>query len=411
MAPHSNADSSYYRSAILSNSRFFLGPGAEVDVVGERDSSRVWHMHVVKMEAGERTKVLTGTAANHQDALRLLYETSAQAVNRYVSTNGFGLPPTISDSPKRRTNRVNCRGGEPNAMSISEVIALHGSSSEEEEEEESDSDGSRKGRTNKRGRRQRRNRRVAGEAVSATYSCSDNDDDDHDNDDDTDVAEVVEEPSHRRRHVAPPPWYPPGPGPSQPAPRGRMPAAGWNAFPAGPPVTHPDPLGRRPQPAGPVLGPLPQNVLDRCSIGLPVNVVNRSPISLRPVPVLLNINWTGRGCKNMLGQVAPSGDALRTMALKEVCMRPTGFVPAAPGMPLPPFTQPDFVNLRAVIRRMTLGADVYEVASFGDDLSPLFRTSAGIPKFDIEVSKVMMPVPRRRANSVSSANSDDDITK
>ncbi|KAF7542581.1 hypothetical protein G7Z17_g11457 [Cylindrodendrum hubeiense] len=131
----------------------------------------------------------------------------------------------------------------------------------------------------------------------------------------------------------------------------------------------------------------------------------------RPVPTLLNISWPGRGCKNMLVQIVPSGDVLRKTAVMEARLRPMGFVrPAAQGVP-PPFPSPDLLSLRAMIRRVTLGGDVYEVAGFGDDLSSLFHTSSGIPKFDIEVSGVMLPAPRPRANTQSSVNSDDDLVE
>lgn len=404
MVPLAN-DGSYYRDAILRNSRFIHDPKTNIDLIDSLDTSGTWHAHVVKIEAGKRTSVLTETSGNLHDALRLLHIKSAQAVHQYTTTNGFGLPPIVTSSSKRTL----VRGGVASPRALSEVIAFCGSSSEDEEDA-SESDDSLDGRTNRRGRRQRRSRQPHGEAVSSKSSCRDNnadedededddnnDDDDNDDEeeDDGDVVEIVNDRSPRRRN-GPPGWVAPVPRPSQP-PRGPLP--GWDKFPAGRRPAPPGPLTRLPPPPGPVPAPRPMSMVPR-------NVV----MPPRPVPALLNITWPGRGCKNLLVQTVPSGDALRQMALMEARLRPAGFVnPLTQGIPPPPFPSPDLLSLRAMIRRVTLDGDVYEVTGFGDDLSSLFRSFSGIPRFDIEVSGVMVPVPRPRANSLSSANSDDDV--
>ncbi|KPM36252.1 hypothetical protein AK830_g10318 [Neonectria ditissima] len=399
MAPPLDSDL-YHRDFTLSNARFILGPKAEVDIIDSRDPSGTWHAHLIKTEAGRQSHVFSEKAGDSHNALRLLHAKSALATHQHISTIGFGHPPAAAKT---------VRGGVASAPS--DVVALCSSSSEGEDEDEDeaapDSDDSlrnRRGRGRGREHEQRRSRFVAGEAVSgrrmrrcsgsddANEKHSDNDDDDDGSNSDSDRPEPVVMQSPRR--FPPVGWRSPGPAPSHPPPRGPLP--GWVG-------ARSPPLARVPPPPGPVMmppPPPPRNMMP------PANVGPKPP---RLVPALLNISWAGRGRKNMLVQVAPSEQALRQMALTEARLRPAGFIdPAQPGVPPPPFAPTDSLSLRAVLRRVTLGGEVYEVSSFGHDLSALFRGASGVPRFDIEVFGVLVMTPRPRVNSPLSENSDDD---
>ncbi|KAK7425012.1 hypothetical protein QQZ08_008408 [Neonectria magnoliae] len=393
MAPPSNSDL-YHRDSTLSNARFILGPKVAVDIIDSQDPSGTWHAHLIKTETGEQSQVFSEQASDLHNALRLLHAKSAQATHQHISTIGFGRPP----APVKTV-----RGGV--ASTPSDVLALCSSSSSEDEDEDAlDSDDSLRNRRG-RGRGQRRSRFVAGEAVSSRRcSGSDNDDandngndEDNDNDDDgsnsdSDGPEPVVVRSPRRR-FPPGGWHSPTPAPSHPPPP-RGPLPGW-----GPPVGSRS-AARVPPPPGPVMMVPPRPMMTPANLG---------PKPPRPVPALLNITWAGRGRKNMLVQVAPSEQALRQMALTEARLRPAGFSdPAQPGVPPPPFTPTDSLSLRAVLRRVTLGGEVYEVTSFGHDLSSLFRGASGIPKFDIEVFGVFVMTPKSRENSLLSEDSDDE---
>ncbi|CAM1502910.1 Fc.00g076860.m01.CDS01 [Cosmosporella sp. VM-42] len=343
MAPASNPGFDY-QPLIHRNCYVFLGPDADIDVVSRKDSFGRLHVHVLKTEDNKRTALLSATSDNNdlQQALELLHDKSARAVDQYVLVNGFALPPNITTHSGGEDGRRPADDPE-NALEHSEVIALCGSSSEEDA---SDSDDSLVDFP-------RRMRRVALKAVNVRRSRSD------DAGETTGPMLVNSRLPHRRPgSLGCPPvaglaYPPPPPGP--------LPPPGWygriNARPPPPPV------GGAPPP-------------------LPPRMPIKPPQKPTLTPVRLNITWLGHGEKKLLVQCTPTEQTLCQRALMEVRLRALQFPNLAPEDASPA----RLCNLRALLLRVRLGEEAYELSSFGDDLSKLCGGAAGvIPAFDVEV--------------------------
>ncbi|PNY27062.1 Uncharacterized protein TCAP_03015 [Tolypocladium capitatum] len=101
-----------YQALIQSNCQTFLGSDVDVDVVSQLDAAgTTWKVHVLKTEGGKRAAVLSGSAASLQGAFEDLHRKSAQAVDQYVSSNGFdAVPPeplslSLSSFTRRQSGR------------------------------------------------------------------------------------------------------------------------------------------------------------------------------------------------------------------------------------------------------------------------------------------------------------------
>ncbi|KAM4055271.1 hypothetical protein HRG_006067 [Hirsutella rhossiliensis] len=97
-----------YQALIQSNCQTFLGGDIDVDVVSQLDAVGTrWQVHVLRTDdAGKRTAVLSGAAPTLHEAFEELHRKSAQAVDRYVTANGFDARGT----PGRRRGRKRCPG-------------------------------------------------------------------------------------------------------------------------------------------------------------------------------------------------------------------------------------------------------------------------------------------------------------
>ncbi|KAH6890424.1 hypothetical protein B0T10DRAFT_560932 [Thelonectria olida] len=394
MAP-APSDCSYYTSCILANARMFLDQTANLDVVTTVDPSGSWHAHLVKTDAGTRSGVFTETAGDVQNALQQLHVKSAQALHRFTQdNNGFGFPPMV-----RSPSRVDEGKG-------SVVIAFNDDDlCSESDEHASDSDRSLAARANRRGTQRCSRRRVAAEAVSrrSIMAPSDNSDDGADVSEQQHANARPGTCSPRRCKPAVSLACPPPP-PTTHRVATLQPPPGWSKTQQ-PPLPSPLPVRPLPPPGLRTLSPLP-----------PLPPPMRQPTAVVPpppgymplsmpgrMPALLSINWVGRGRKNIAVQTAPTGEALRNLAMTEIRFRPSGFVNhPPPSQGSPPRPPPPPGPFTTIIRSVTLGEDVYEFAmpGFGNNLMALFRnlSSGDIPKFEIEVAS-MGPSPRAHAES------------
>ncbi|KAK5989117.1 hypothetical protein PT974_10615 [Cladobotryum mycophilum] len=151
MPPPLNQVGIIYQALIQSNCQAFLGNDVDIDIVSQLDSLGTWHVHVLKTEGGKRSAVLSESGSTLQGAFEELHRKSAKAVDQFVSSNGFDLPPDISTrkpstSRYRHSNRdkgsLNSVLDEDNL----EILSISGRrlsspvSSDSETEADSDSD-------------------------------------------------------------------------------------------------------------------------------------------------------------------------------------------------------------------------------------------------------------------------------
>ncbi|KAJ4192213.1 hypothetical protein NW755_004342 [Fusarium falciforme] len=367
-----------YQSLVLANCRSFHGsPDADYELASRLDTSNQWHLFVLKTEKGKRTKILSGTATHPSRAMEILHENSARLVDQHVSCHGYDLAPTTTTKP-----RAGLRGGEVRP----EVIALCGSSDTEDSGSGSDSDLSEDEQPPPRMAHRRSHR---AEAVKTRRSRLD-----------ASVASDVRTGPH-------PAWGPmPLPLPQRPAVV-QNPPPGWNNPVPAPihlpaPVPAPAPAARPPPPPVAVMPPPPRAM----PIPLPGQKTHAA---------LLVLHLIGTGKKNMVAQVVPTAQFLQQTATGEATLRPMSFINASSPTPYPPPMRGN-TNYRAMVRRVTLGDETYDMASFGNDLGALFRNggaSSTMPKFEIDINVVgnffpaMPPPPPRPASVASSASSGD----
>ncbi|KAF5661681.1 hypothetical protein FHETE_8329 [Fusarium heterosporum] len=376
-------------SLTLQNCRAFVGGrDAEFDVLTRIDASGQWYAFVLKTEDGKRTKVLEDNASKPDRALELLHEASARVVDQYVTCHGYDLPP--STTPRASTGM---RGG----LVKPDVIAC-GSSDSEAFASDSDDSVLPPRRSHRRGHRSSRG---ASEAASTrlergeAHSASDSD-----------------EPTRRRT-----PW-----------------GMNFHQRPAGMHIHNPPQAWGHPMQAP---APVPVPVMAPTSLPAPVPGVRSVPSMVPPPPgtrnipipppavgktysARLSINWPGNGKRNMLVNVTPTLHCLQTLAINEASLRPMTFSNPS-GVPYHAHALSNRgnngnANLRATVRRVTLGEDdTYEMAAFGNDLQALFRSTSSIPKFDIEVTTANMvpvsfpPMPPPRPVSAASSSSSGEI--
>ncbi|KAM0349388.1 hypothetical protein ACHAPU_003797 [Fusarium lateritium] len=374
-------------SLTLQNCRAFVGGrDAEFDVLTRIDASGQWYALVLKTEDGKRTKILENNASRPDRALELLHEASARVVDQYVTCHGYDLPPSTT----ARTS-TSMRGG----LVKPGVIAC-GSSDSEAFASDSDDSVLPPRRSHRRGHHSSRG---ASDAASTrlereeALSASDSD-----------------EPARRRT-----PW-----------------GMGLHQRPAGMHIHNPPQAWGHPMQAP---APAPVPVMAPASLPAPIPGARQAPSLVPPPPgarnipiprpglgktysARLSINWPGNGKRNMLVNVMPTLHCLQALAINEASLRPMTFAnpPGLPYHPLPGRGNNGSSNLRATVRRVTLGEDdTYEMAAFGNDLTALFRSTSSIPKFDIEVTAASMvsvsfpPMPPPRPVSAASSSSSGDI--
>ncbi|POR39375.1 Uncharacterized protein TPAR_00425, partial [Tolypocladium paradoxum] len=391
-----------YQALIQSNCQTFLGSDVDVDVVSQLDAAgTAWKVHVLKTEGGKRAAVLSGSAASLQGAFEDLHRKSAQAVDQYVSSNGFdAVPPeplSLSSLTRRRSGRKR-RGASlppgklrPGSSASERSVCTSSSSTESEASaSESDDDGSLKMSPAswkaplpqpqpQPSRRGKGNRLPAFEAKSP-------------------------EPLLDHGPVAHRPLNQAGPGPHMPPMPMPMPMARPNA------VVHPPPAPIRATPTNippgwPVHGigkmnwnmnssnstnsnvPRPPSMLapgqqqqqqQQPASGIGPTVHKPKPMPQRPSTtafkgsVMLTIHWNPYGEATFLEQCVLSAAAIRRKVLDLLAARHTAFRSAPPSQRTPEALG----NMGVAVQRVRVDQQMYFVGrGMQDDLSVL--VSAG----------------------------------
>lgn len=329
---------------LVGNCNVFAGPHADIDIVSQLDPSHRWQLHVVKNDRGKRTCLLSETGDTLQRAFELLHEKSARAVDQYVAANGFALPPTYRDARLPMNS-----DSVTSPLDQSEVIALCGSSSSGEDF--SDSEDSLDDFSPRL--ENRRLRRLSRQAAKRSR----------------DIEQPRPTGYFESRMPSTRTGYPSSlvsgsPERSQPRP---LVPLGWGGRPLVPP----------PPPPGPVHFGIPH-------LTVPPRL-NPPPAKL--MPVLLNINWLGHGSRKLLVSCVPTKQVIASVSLMHLRHQPRQFQNVTPGDALPAQLR----NLRAVVQRVVVRGEPYEVSTFGDDFAGLFSDGKMVIGFDVEVSKYEPP--------------------
>lgn len=290
-------------------------------------------------------------------------------VDQYVTFHGYDLPPSTTSK-----TASGLRGD-----SVKPDVIACGSSDSEAFASDSDDSVLPPRRSHRRGHRSGRG---AGETASTRI-------------DRTEIlsASDSDEPTHRRT----PPW---GMSvPQRPGMHTQNHAQAWGH--------PPPPLGSAPIPTSIPGGRIVPGNVPPPPPGRSIAIPPHPPVG-KTYPARLAINWPGNGKRNMLVNVSPTRLCLQQVAVTEAVTRPLTFSATAyhpvPGGRGNNGTPPS----SASVRRVTLGEDdTYEMTTFGNDLTALFRSTSSIPKFEIELITFsnFPPMPPPRPASAASSHS------
>jgi hypothetical protein len=359
-----------YQDLIYSNCSMVLGDRCEIDIASQLDDAGTWTAHVLMTEKGKRTAIFSESSSALSGALEALHRKSAMAVNQYIATNGFDLPPRLSSRTARRTQ--DHRPAYTTALDESEIISLNGHHSD------------------------------------SSSSGGDDDDDKGLSSDSEDESALSKAPRRAARtahrpHMAVrrPEGYIHGiPGAYRATHDlgGRPPYASYLPIPPAATTSMPPAFAHKQQSTLPAAPRRMQGIPAPVSGGVaPPSLLQQqqqhcAPIHahgiLPPPPrysgMLMCITWVGHGELSILDQCCLSVFAIRARAHQLVRERAADFRDTGS-------INISKTPLVATVKRFHIGNKAYELANFQGNLSALFDTSPVLPAVDIEVRDVPLP--------------------
>ena len=369
---------------------------------------------VLKIENGKRDVLLSETAPSASEALQALHNRSAEAVQNYIGTNGFGLK-------KRQAADGHETDGYESTTTVSTVTLEECESLSDDETISVTSVGqakrSSRRKANKSGKektaskhKQRQGRsRSRSPSFSATRVRS------HSTSSSSSGSEINDNPPSRRYPVVikVPQRQPPRPSqngfsvPHHPLP---PPSGIWNngmttgpgmmnmmnPAPPAPAPSHPAPFSLPfSYPNPPASSPLP---LSPAPATLPGQHQHQQPLH----DIVLSIRWRNSERRTLEQTPHISVRAIQAAALAFVRRQPVPLAnlpahdPLAPRMPL--------AGLKAVVKSVLVDGTAYDLTGYlGDDLTRLVESLAspgsaggsvakgGVPRFEVEVVNLGVP--------------------
>ncbi|KAJ3454290.1 hypothetical protein MRS44_018184 [Fusarium solani] len=265
------------------------------------------------MEKGGHSMILSAAAHDSQSAIEALRDNSARAIDRYITYYGYKIPPSTVLQSQSGLGGSDAR---PEGVCDTSDTSPSGSVTDD-----SDDGISEYGMERGIARRDRQHGCTAARVVADCRRQR--------------TEKVLQQPDLHR--PVPPRWYGSQP-PSMPVPAptqstqvqlARLLVVAGVPPPPSPPVSHPSTR---------------QNVY----------------------AALLTIHWIGNVTKSMAVKIVPTKQSLVRLAIKETRMQPLTFADVEADFPLRSHEKP---NGQAIVRRVALGGQKFEVSAFGDDLS------------------------------------------
>ncbi|KAK3368220.1 hypothetical protein B0H63DRAFT_72793 [Podospora didyma] len=455
MAPVTCPSSIDWRSHTIENCKFFSRPDAVLSLVIAKEPLGTFKAIVLRAEDGQREALLSESGASIDEVLHALHVKSAEAVQNYISTNGFEFVPVLkkrsssnnipNDVDDASDNDSAFSGSASSTVTMSETGSVCESLSDNEtvsvlsngerpakhDTRKKASKRSSKDKKTAEKAKARRSRsessprspsRSLSRSSSQCRSCANEESEDEDG------PSFRPSPPRFRfpRGRCPPPPPPPGwnthsgmfaqPAMSRIPPPGfpSMPPSGFPSMPPPPPPPPPSaPSPSAPRPAPPPvpscdlpspLGPVQPKLDSRPLHGHSAFFPKRTPEPTEALhPVRLLIRWRGHGEHRALEQARLSVSGIRDAALKYIRRQ----------IVVPYNTIPSYMwTMRATVRSATIDGEEYDISGYtGDQLyhlldcspSPSASLSAGspgsvvnkVPRFEVEVETQPPPAMPR----------------
>ncbi|KAK3295503.1 uncharacterized protein B0H64DRAFT_322726 [Chaetomium fimeti] len=106
------------------NCEFFSGTLVRISLVVAKEPLGTFKAIVLKTENGTREAVLAETAPSYDNALKALLIKSAEAVQNYISTNGFALPSSVKKQSPKPSRYDDSHGSDSSTVTLDDCESL-----------------------------------------------------------------------------------------------------------------------------------------------------------------------------------------------------------------------------------------------------------------------------------------------
>ncbi|KAL2140602.1 hypothetical protein VTI28DRAFT_3612 [Corynascus sepedonium] len=124
MAPGASSLLVDLRAQVIENCEFFSGPYAHLSLIIAKEPLGTFRAIVLRTENGTREALLSETAPSLNEALQALHVKSAEAVQNYISSNGFALASSVKNRRSRLDSDDDDVGSDDSTVTLDECGPL-----------------------------------------------------------------------------------------------------------------------------------------------------------------------------------------------------------------------------------------------------------------------------------------------